>query len=89
MDQQQQLDEARELLRIGRYEAALARLAECEGWPSPQYERALLLRAEILLSRDPVDALEALARSSDVLRNDDTRFEYFILSGRAHANGRN
>jgi tetratricopeptide (TPR) repeat protein/DNA-binding CsgD family transcriptional regulator len=85
MAQQQQLDEARELLRTGRYEAALACLSGFEGWPSPQHERAHLLRAEILTYRDPVDALEALARSSDVLRTGETRFQYYVLSGRAYA----
>jgi tetratricopeptide (TPR) repeat protein/DNA-binding CsgD family transcriptional regulator len=89
MAPKQQLNEARELLRTGRYDAALARLVEYEGWPSPQMEQAHLLRAEVLLARDPVDALEALARSSDVLRNDETRFEYYVLSGRAYANSRN
>ena len=89
MAQQQQLDEARELLRTGRYDAALARLEGFEGWPSPQHERAHLLRAEILLYRDPVDSLEALARSSDVLRTGETRFQYYVLSGRAYSNIRN
>lgn len=89
MAQQQQLDEARELLRTGRYEAALACLSGFEGWPSPQHERAHLLRAEILIYRNPVDALEALARSSDVLRSDGTRFHYYLLSGRAYAGSRN
>jgi tetratricopeptide (TPR) repeat protein/DNA-binding CsgD family transcriptional regulator len=89
MAPKQQLNEARELLRTGRYEAALARLVEYEGWPSPQLEQAHLLRAEVLLARDPVDSLELLARSSDVLRNDDVRFDYFVLTGRAYASSRN
>ncbi len=89
MAQQQQLDEARELVRTGRYDAAIARLEGFEGWPSPQHERAHLLRAEILSYRDPVDALEALARSSDVLRTGETCFQYYVLSGRAYANIRN
>jgi tetratricopeptide (TPR) repeat protein len=89
MAPKQQLDEARDLLRTGRYEAALARLVGFEGWPSPQMEQAQLLRAEILLARDPVDSLELLARSSDVLQRDETRFDYFALSGRAYAAVRN
>jgi tetratricopeptide (TPR) repeat protein len=89
MAPKQQLNEARELLRTGRYDAALARLVEYEGWPSPQMEQAHLLRAEILLARDPVDALEALARSSDLLRDDDIRFDYYVLSGKAYANSSN
>jgi len=90
MAQQQQLNEARELLRTGRYDAALARLGGYEGWPSPQMEHAELLRAEVLLRRDPVDALEALARASDLLQhNDETRCQYYILSGNAYANARN
>ncbi|MGD0967495.1 MAG: hypothetical protein ABR949_04325 [Candidatus Aquilonibacter sp.] len=89
MAQQQQLDEARELFRTGRYEAALARLEGFEGWPSPQHERAHLLRAEIPIYRDPVDSLEALARSSDVLRTGETRFQYYVLSGRAYSSIRN
>jgi DNA-binding CsgD family transcriptional regulator len=89
MAPKQQLDEARELLRTGRYEAASARLVGYEGWPSPQLEHAELLRAEVLLARDPIDALEALARSSDLLRREEVRFDYFILSGKAYANSRN
>ena len=89
MAPKQQLDEARDLLRTGRYEAALARLVGFEGWPSPLMEQAQLLRAEVLLARDPIDALEVLARSSDVLRNNETRFDYFALSGRAYAAVRN
>ncbi len=89
MAQQQHLEEARELLRTGRYEAALARLNGYEGWPSPQHERAILLRAEMLLKRDPVDALEILARSSDMLRGEETLFDYYLLSGVAYAGSRN
>ena len=89
MSPKQHIDEARELLRTGRYEAALARLVEYEGWPSPQMEYAELLRAELLLARDPIDALEALARSSDLLRSEEVRFDYFVISGKAYANSRN
>jgi tetratricopeptide (TPR) repeat protein len=87
--QQQQLDEARELLRIGRYDAALARLDQCDEWASPVHEHGLLLRAEILLACDPIDALEALARISDLVIGQGHSFEYYILSGRAYANARN
>jgi tetratricopeptide (TPR) repeat protein len=83
-----QLDEARELLRTGRYEAATAALRESDGWASPLHEQALILRAEILLQRDPIDALEALARTSDLLTR-TAPFHYYVLSGRAYANARN
>ncbi|HTX03948.1 MAG TPA: hypothetical protein VMD07_09730, partial [Candidatus Acidoferrales bacterium] len=90
MSPKQQLDEARELLRTGRYDAALARLAEASGWPSPELEGAELLRAEILLRQDPIDALETLARSSDLLQaSQSIRFKYFILSGLAYSGTRN
>jgi tetratricopeptide (TPR) repeat protein len=82
------LAEARELLRTARYEAAIARVRESDGWDSPLHEQALLLRAEVLLKRDPIDALEALARSSDLLAT-AAPFEYYLLSGRAYANAKN
>ncbi len=84
----EQLAGARELLRTARYEAALAALRECDEWGSPLHEQALLLRAEVLLHRDPIDALEALARTSDLLLASQP-FQYFLLSGRAYANARN
>ncbi|HTU63296.1 MAG TPA: hypothetical protein VMF89_32770, partial [Polyangiales bacterium] len=83
-----QLAEARELLRTARYDAAIASLRDSDGWVSPLHEQALLLRAEVLLQRDPVDALEALARSSDLLATSQP-FAYYLLSGRAYANARN
>ena len=89
MAQQQQLDEARELFRTGRYEAASACLAGLKVGHHRSTSAPILLRAEILIYRDPVDALEALARSSDVLKSDDTLFDYYILSGRAYAGVRN
>jgi tetratricopeptide (TPR) repeat protein len=83
-----QLAEARELLRTARYDAAVATLRDSDGWVSPLHEQALLLRAEVLLQRDPIDALEALARSSDLLAT-SLPFAYYLLSGRAYANARN
>jgi tetratricopeptide (TPR) repeat protein len=82
-----QLDEARELLRTGRYDAAHAALRQVDRWTSPVLEQGLLLRAEILLQRDPVDALEALARVSDLAAA--LPFPYAVLSGRAYAGARN
>jgi tetratricopeptide (TPR) repeat protein len=84
----EQLAEARELLRTARYDAAIATLRDSEAWVSPLHEQALLLKAEILLQRDPVDALEALARSSDLLATSQS-YGYHLLSGRAYANARN
>jgi len=89
MSVQQQLDEARELLRIGRYDAASARLNGCEEWPNPLNERAIVVRAELELRRDPIDALERLAPLGDVFTSIDGRFDYYVISGKAYANSRN
>jgi hypothetical protein len=89
MSQQQSLEEARELLRTGRYDAALARLEGCEEWAPPLNERAFVVRAEIQLRRDPIDALETLAPLGSVFASADGRFDYYIISGKAYANARN
>lgn len=89
MSEQQQLNEARELLRTGWYDAALARLNGCEEWSPPLDTQGIVLRAEAQLRRDPIDALESLARSSHSFTTPDARFDYYVTSSKAYANSRN
>lgn len=89
MSEQQHLEEARELLRIGRYDAARACLVSCEEWESPLAERAIVVRAELELRHDPIDALETLASLSDLFVSDEGRFDYYVISAKAYANSRN
>ncbi|HET9030329.1 MAG TPA: hypothetical protein VFN49_09130 [Candidatus Aquilonibacter sp.] len=89
MSEQQQLIEARELLRTGWYDAALARLEGCEEWTHPLDTQAIVLRAEAQLRRDPIDALESLARTSHLFETPESRLDYYIISSKAYANSRN
>ncbi len=83
------LERAREYVLAGHYGLAVDLLIDCEDWPAPLNERALLLRAEIALRRDPVSALELLARVNDLFVSPEGRFGYFVASGKAYAHSRN
>lgn len=89
MSLQQQLAEARELLRTGWYDEALARLDGCEEWKPPLNTQAIVLRAEAQLRRDPIDALEGLARASHAFETRESLIDYYIISAKAYANSRN
>ncbi len=89
MPEQQQLVEARELLRTGWYDETLVRLEGCEEWPAPLNTQAIVLRAEAQLRRDPIDALEELARASHAFESRDALIDYYIISAKAYANSRN
>ncbi|MBV8639735.1 MAG: hypothetical protein JO322_16765 [Candidatus Eremiobacteraeota bacterium] len=89
MSSQQQLAEARELLRTGWYDEALARLDGCEEWKPPLNTQAIVLRAEAQLRRDPIDALESLARTSHAFESREALIDYYIISSKAYANSRN
>jgi tetratricopeptide (TPR) repeat protein len=89
MHEQQRLDEARELLRTGWYEAASARLEGCEDWAVPLRETAMAVKAEIALRHDPIAALEMLARVNDLFTTAQGRYTYHVISGKAYANARN
>ncbi len=84
-----ELERAREYVRTGCYGPAADLLAACEDWPAPLNERALLLRAEIALRRDPVSSLELLARVHDLFQTPEGRFGYYLASGKAYAHSRN
>ncbi|MHB8148410.1 MAG: hypothetical protein ACYDGM_14270, partial [Vulcanimicrobiaceae bacterium] len=83
------LELARACIRNAQYDRALELLASCEEWPSPFEEQGVLARAEVLTRRDPVLALEVLARYSDVFVTDVGRIGYYLASGKAYANSRN
>lgn len=89
MVNEDELERAREYVRTGHYGRAADLLAACEDWPSPLNERAMLLRAEIALRRDPVSSLELLARIHDLFQTPEGRFGYFLASGKAYALSRN
>jgi tetratricopeptide (TPR) repeat protein/DNA-binding CsgD family transcriptional regulator len=79
---------SRELL-AARWQNALTLLEGCEDWPAPHVEEATLLKAETLLRCDPINALEQLARTNDLLVSPAARFGYYLTSGKAYANSRN
>jgi tetratricopeptide (TPR) repeat protein len=84
-----ELGRAREYVLGGHYARAVDLLVDCEDWPAPLNERAILLRAEVALRRDPVSALELLARVSDLFVTPEGRFGYYLASGKAYAHSRN
>ena len=83
------LELARSSIRNAQYDRALELLASCEEWPSPFDEQGVLARADVLTRRDPILALEVLARYSDVFATGTGRFGYYLASGKAYANSRN
>jgi DNA-binding NarL/FixJ family response regulator len=89
MPMEHELERAREYVLTGHYGRAIELLADCEDWEAPFNERALLLRAEIAVRRDPVAALELLARIHDLFVTTEGRFGYYLASGKAYAHSRN
>lgn len=80
---------ARRHIRAARYDDALELLQGCEDWPSPHNEEAVLLCADVWTRRDPVAALELLARSQDLFETPGGLFGYYLATGKAYANSRN
>ena len=78
-----------DLARRARRDEALEQLTECEDWQQPYNEQGLLVRAEVLVRRDPILALETLAAHSESLLSDEARFGYFVTSAFAYVNTRN
>ena len=83
------LASAKEALRTAHYDRALDLLLHCEDWPSPLNEEGALVRVEVLARRDPVSALEELARLRDLFTTTKGRFGYQIASGKAYGSARN
>ena len=61
----------------------------CEDWPDPLNEQGALVRVEVLTRRDPIAALEELARLSVFFVSPRGKFGYQIASARAYGNTRN
>lgn len=80
---------AREALRVAQYDKALALIDGSDDWDGPLCEEAVLLKAETLTRRNPIAALEWLARTNDLLTSPSARFGYLLASGKAYANSRN
>jgi len=76
---------ARVALRTARYDAALELLDGCEDWPDALAEHAVVVKAETLGRRDPIEALAYLASVDDLCVSDDARFARDIEWGRLHA----
>ncbi|MDB5041985.1 MAG: hypothetical protein JWN27_2711 [Candidatus Eremiobacteraeota bacterium] len=77
--------DARLALRSALYDVALEILAGCEDWPAAEAEAAILLNAEALGRRDPVEALAYLIGVEDVFASVEGRFGRDIEAGRLYA----
>jgi tetratricopeptide (TPR) repeat protein len=80
---------AREALRAAQYDRALELIDGYEDWDGSACEEAVLLKAETLSRRNPIAALEWLARTNDLLTSPVAKFGYLLASGKAYANSRN
>lgn len=83
------LQSALEAHRRARGDEALELLQGCEEWPQTESEQGLLLRAQVLTYRDPIQGLQELAAHSDAFTSNAGRFGYYIASARAYTNSRN
>jgi DNA-binding CsgD family transcriptional regulator len=79
------LRDARVAIRSAWYDAALQLLQGCEDWPLDLAEAAVVLKAEVLGRRDPVEAARYLASVEDIPSSVQGRFDFAIQSGKAHA----
>lgn len=79
------LRDARVALRTAWYDTALELLDGCEDWPSEYSEQAIVLKADAIGRRDPVDAVSYLATVEDIPSSPAGRFSFALESGKAHA----
>ncbi|HZW53752.1 MAG TPA: hypothetical protein VFF00_06945, partial [Candidatus Elarobacter sp.] len=82
------LRDARVALRAALYDAALELLNGCEDWPAQLAEPAVILKAETIFRRDPVEAIGYLSSVEDLVTSPAGKFELAIHMGRAHAAAR-
>lgn len=84
------LERAAELDRRALSEEALQVLEGCGDWPVPYNERALLLRAKVLMvTRGPIAALDELPEDAEAFGTPEGRIDYFLTSSRAYLATRN
>jgi len=79
------LRDARVALRAALYHAALELLQGCEDWPAEFAEQAVILKAETIGRRDPLDAVSYLSMVEDLVSSPAGRFNFAIQAGKAHA----
>ena len=79
------LRDARIALRSAWYDAAIELLDGCEEWPSDEREIAIVIKAEALSRRDPVDAVTYLTSIQDLPVSTAGRFNFALVFGRAYA----
>ncbi|HEV2261964.1 MAG TPA: helix-turn-helix transcriptional regulator [Candidatus Rubrimentiphilum sp.] len=80
---------ATELARLARRGEALELLTHCDDWEHPYNEKGLLVAAEVLARRDPIEALEFLAVHSEDFASAESRFAYLVTSAFCYVNTRN
>ncbi len=80
---------ARKAFMDARWDIALELLRGCEDWALEIAQSAVLIKADILMHRDPVAAIGYLTSTQDLVENDEVRFDREVLTGRAFANVRN
>lgn len=85
----ERLEQAERLYRRARNNEALTLLAECEQWPAPFNERAIVLRAMILGLADPIAAPDSLPDDVDAFATQEGRVGYFLAAARAYGTARN
>jgi DNA-binding NarL/FixJ family response regulator len=79
------LRDARVALRTAWYDAALEFLTGCEDWPTEFAEQAIVLKAETLSRRDPLEAIGYLTTVEDIPESAAGRFAFALAIGREHA----
>lgn len=86
VEAREELKQARQAFRQARYDDALELLKGSAEWSEPELEEATLLGIDILNRRDPVGAVEELARHRDVFVTREGLIGYHLTATRAYAN---
>ena len=79
------LRDARVAVRSAWSDAALELLEGCEDWPVEFAEVAIVLKADVLLRRDAVEASRYLATVEDIPSSVQGRFDFALQCGKVYA----